>query len=217
SKLMAEIVALREAALGLPVVIVHPTTVLGPGDRRPTPTGSMIVHFLNGRMKVFVDLVHDVVDVRDVALGHALALERGRPGERFLLGGERMTMREIVRVLAELTGLPEPRLALPPRLLAAIGRVDEWLAARLGREPLVPVEAALHARDSRPLASERAQRLLGLAPRPGREVLADAARWFAEHGYCPRGRAQAVLARLAETAAPAEEVGPIALPLRRTA
>src|SRR5690606_824199 len=82
SKLMAEIVALREAALGLPVVIVHPTTVLGPGDRRPTPTGSMIVHFLNGRMKVFVDLVHDVVDVRDVALGHALALERGRPGER---------------------------------------------------------------------------------------------------------------------------------------
>ena len=96
SKAMAEVVALREAARGLPVVIVHPTTVLGPGDRRPTPTGTIVVHFLNGRMKAYTNLMQNLVDVRDVAAGHALALEKGRPGERYVLGGENLPMSEIV-------------------------------------------------------------------------------------------------------------------------
>ena len=116
SKAMAEVVALREAARGLPVVIVHPTSVLGPGDRRPTPTGSMLVHFLNGRMKAYTNLVQNLVDVRDVAAGHALALEKARPGERYVLGGENIAMSEIVRLLAEITGLPKPWFAIPHRL-----------------------------------------------------------------------------------------------------
>jgi dihydroflavonol-4-reductase len=140
SKAMAEVVALREAARGLPVVIVHPTTVLGPGDRRPTPTGTIVVHFLNGRMKAYTNLMQNLVDVRDVAAGHALALEKGRPGERYVLGGENLEMSEIVRLLAEITGLPEPWFAIPHPLLHAMGRINEWLSDHVThREPLVPL------------------------------------------------------------------------------
>ena len=162
SKAMAEVVALREAARGLPVVIVHPTTVLGPGDRRPTPTGTIVVHFLNGRMKAYTNLMQNLVDVRDVAAGHVLALEKGRPGERYVLGGENLAMSEIVRLLAEITGLPAPWFAIPHPLLHAMGRVNEWLSDHVThREPLVPFEAKLHAVDSRPFDSSKARRELG--------------------------------------------------------
>lgn len=184
SKAMAEMVALRAAARGLPLMIVHPTTVLGPGDRRPTPTGTIIVHFLERRMKIFVDMPQNLVDVDDVALGHVLVLERAEPGSRYVLGGENLTMREIVALLSELTGLAAPRLAVPSRLLRVVGRVNEWVSDHVThRPPLVPVEALLHADDSRPVSIERARRDLGFAPRPARAVLERAVRWFVSQGY----------------------------------
>lgn len=193
SKAMAEVVALREAARGLPVVIVHPTTVFGPGDRRPTPTGTLVVHFLNGRMKAYTNLMQNLVDVRDVAEGHALALEKGRPGERYVLGGENLPMSELVKILAELTGLPAPRFAIPHPLLHAIGRVNEWISDHLThREPLVPLEAKLHAVDSRAFDSSKARRELGFEARPAREVLIEAVRWFMREDFCPSATAERI-------------------------
>lgn len=184
SKAMAESLALRAAAEGLPLSIVHPTTVLGAGDRRPTPTGSIVVHFLEGRMKAYVDMAHNLVDVEDVALGHALALERGSRGRRYILGGENLSMRELVALLAELTGLPRPRLALPKPLMRVVARANEWASDHLThRPPLVPREAILHARDARPVSVARARGELGLEPRPARQVLARAIRWFVSQGY----------------------------------
>ncbi len=193
SKAMAEVVALREAARGLPLVIVHPTTVLGPGDRRPTPTGSIVVHFLNGHMKVYTNLMQNLVDVRDVAAGHVLALMQGRPGERYVLGGENLPMREIVRVLAEITGLPAPWFAIPHPLLHGMARINEWLSDHVThREPLVPFEAKLHAVDSRPFDSGKARRELGFTARPAREVLIEAVHWFVSEGFCPPATAEKI-------------------------
>lgn len=202
SKVLAEIAALREAARGLPVVIVHPTTVLGEGDRRPTPTGGMVVHFLNGRMKAYVETTLNVVDVDDVAEGHALALERGTPGHSYVLGSENLTMRELTRILAELTGLPAPRVAIPPRLLLLLGRANEWLANRVThRPPLIDVESTLHAIGNRPLSSDEARKELGYRPRPARVALARAARWFLDNGYAPAARVRRVEAHGALPAA----------------
>lgn len=193
SKAMAEVVALREAARGLPVVIVHPTTVLGPGDRRPTPTGSMIMHYVQGHMKLYVEMQHNLVDVRDVAAGVALALETGRPGERYVLGGDNLWMSEILALLAEITGIPAPRVALPPLVLRAIGFVNEWLSDHVThRAPLVAPEAAMHARDSIAVDCSKARRELGFAPRHAREVLIDAVRWFVAEGFCPAATAERI-------------------------
>lgn len=196
SKAMAEMVALRAAARGLPLVITHPTTVIGAGDCRPTPSGSMIQHYINGHMKVFVEMAQNVVDVRDVALGHVLALEKGAPGERFVLGGDNLSMRELLAILADLTGIPAPRIALPLPLLRVIGRVMEWVADTIThKEPAATLEAALHARDSRYVSIEKARRDLGYAPRPARAVLADAVRFFASEGYCKPDVAVRILRR----------------------
>ena len=196
SKAMAEIVALRAAARGLPLVITHPTTVIGAGDCRPTPSGSMIQHYINGHMKVFVEMAQNVVDVRDVALGHVLALEKGAPGERFVLGGDNLSMRALLAILAELTGIPAPRVALPLPLLSAVGRVMEWIADTIThKEPAATLEAALHARDSRYVSIDKARRELGYAPRPARAVLADAVRFFASEGYCKPAVADRILRR----------------------
>jgi len=196
SKAMAEIVALRAAARGLPLVITHPTTVIGAGDCRPTPSGSMIQHYINGHMKVFVEMAQNVVDVRDVALGHVLALEKGAPGERFVLGGDNLSMRDLLAILAELTGIPAPRVALPLPLLSVVGRVMEWIADTIThKEPAATLEAALHARDSRYVSIDKARRELGYAPRPARAVLADAVRFFASEGYCKPAVAERILHR----------------------
>ena len=196
SKAMAETVALRAAARGLPLVITHPTTVIGAGDCRPTPRGSMIQHYINGHMKVFVEMAQNVVDVRDVATGHVLALEKGAAGERFVLGGDNLSMRELLAILAELTGIPAPRVALPLPLLHVVGHVMEWIADTIThREPAATREAALHARDSRYVSIEKACRELGYAPRPARAVLADAVRFFTSEGYCKPVAAERILQR----------------------
>jgi dihydroflavonol-4-reductase len=184
SKVLSEQLVWRALAQGQQGVIVHPTTVLGPGDQRPTPTGGILVHFLNGRMKAFADTVLNLVDVDDVAEGHVLALEHGRQGGHYILGGENLTLREVTRILSELTGIPAPRVAIPPRLLLAAGRANEWIADHLThRTPLVDVESTLHAIGNRPASSQLAQKELGYRPRSARVALTRAAAWFLENGY----------------------------------
>jgi len=184
SKAMAEMLVWRAMARGLPAVIVHPTTVLGPGDQRPTPTGGMIVHFLNGRMKAYAETVLNLVDVDDVAEGHALALERGARGGSYILGGENVTLSELARILSELTGIPEPRVALPTRLLLGLGRINEWWADHVShRTPLIDVESTLHAIGNRRASSARAEKELGYRPSDARTALVRAAGWFVANGY----------------------------------
>jgi len=185
SKVIAEMAVMREIASGLPVTIVHPTTVVGRGDRRPTPTGTLIVHFLNGIMLAYADTLLNVVDVDDVAEGHILALERGEPGRQYILGSENLSMSDITVLLSELTGIPAPRVRIPPRLLLFAGRTAEWIANHVThRPPIVDVEAALHALSNRASDSGRAQKELGYAPAPARVALAKAAQWFLEAGMC---------------------------------
>ena len=189
SKVIAEMAVMRLAARGLPVVVVHPTTVLGHGDRRPTPTGGMIVHFVNGRMKAYAETVMNIVDVEDVADGHVLALERGRSGHQYILGGENLTLRAMCGVLSELTGIPAPRVRVPRRLLLAAGRVNEWLSDHVThRTPLVDVESTLHAIANRPSDSAHAEKDLGYLPSRARVALAKATLWFVRNGYCSERR-----------------------------
>ena len=197
SKAQGEALVLRAAAEGFPAVVVHPTTVLGPGDRRPTPTGTLIVHFLNGHMKAYLEMAQNVVHVADVGLGHALALERGQTGAHYVLGGDNLSMRALLDLLAELTGLRAPRLALPNRLVHALGAANEWLSDHVThRPPLVAREAALHARDGRPFDVTKTREELGFSPRGAREVLADAVRWFAAPPFCAPELAARLRARL---------------------
>jgi len=180
SKAAGERLVLDAAAAGFPAVVVHPTTVLGPGDRRPTPTGSLIVHYLARRMRAFIEMRQNVVHVADVAAGHVLALERGAPAEHYVLGGDDLTMRELLALLADITGIPAPRIEIPNSLVYAAGAANEWLADHVTHSPpLVAREAALHARDSGPFDVSKSRRELGYSPRGAREVLEDAVRWFA--------------------------------------
>ena len=179
SKAEGERLVDRAAAEGFPAVVVHPTTVLGPGDRRPTPTGSLIVHYLAGRMRMFLEMQQNVVHVDDVALGHVLALERGAPGAHYVLGGDNLSMRALLGLLEELTGIRAPNRAIPNSLVLWLGAVNEWLSDHLiRRPPVVTREAALHARDARPFDVSKTRSELGWDPRPAREVLTDAVKWF---------------------------------------
>jgi dihydroflavonol-4-reductase len=193
SKLIAEIAVLREIARGLPGLIVQPTAVFGARDRRPTPTGSMVLHFINGIMKAYARTVVNVVDVNDVAAGHVLALERGQIGHQYVLGSENLSMREVAGILSELTGLPTPKVELPPRLLLVLGRINEFIADRITHKPpLIDVEATLHAADAMPVSSDKAIKELGYAPTSARLALARAASWFIENGYCNERNARRI-------------------------
>jgi dihydroflavonol-4-reductase len=179
SKARGERLVEAAAAGGFPAIVVHPTTVLGPGDRRPTPTGSLIVHYLARRMRMFLEMQQNVVHVDDVALGHVLALERGMRGAHYVLGGENVSMRALLGLLEEITGIPAPRRAIPNSVVLRLGALNEWLSDHVThRPPLVAREAALHARDARYFDLAKTRNELGYAPRPAREVLADAVKWF---------------------------------------
>ncbi|HET7036471.1 MAG TPA: NAD-dependent epimerase/dehydratase family protein [Thermomicrobiaceae bacterium] len=163
----------------LPVVLLLPTTPVGPGDRRPTPTGKLIVDFMHGRMFGYVPGGMNLVPVEDVARAHVLALSRGRPGERYLLGGDNRRFTEIWATLAELCGRPAPRLRVPYGLALALGWADE-LRCRLqhGQEPLVPLEGVAMSRHYMFATSDKARAELGFAPGPSRAALARAVEWF---------------------------------------
>jgi dihydroflavonol-4-reductase len=189
SKFLAEEEARRAAERGVPVVIVNPSTPVGPGDIRPTDTGRMITRFLSGRMPAYVDTGLNLVDVDDVAEGHILAAERGRVGERYILGHRNMTLREILETLAGLTGLPAPRVRIPNGLALVVAWIDQVVNGALRRrEPGIPVEGVLMARKRMYFDAGKAVRELGLPQTPVEEALERAVRWFREHGYVRRER-----------------------------
>jgi len=169
---------------GLPAVIVNPSTPVGPGDTKPTPTGRMLVDAARGRVPAFVDTGLNVVHVDDVAEGHRLALERGRAGARYILGGENLTLQEILTQIATITGRAPPRLRLPRLALYPLAYAAQaW--ARLSRRgtPLVTVDELRMARKRMFFSSARAERELGYRARPAAQALEDAVQWYREHGY----------------------------------
>ena len=184
SKYQAEHEVLRAGAAGLPVVLVHPTFPVGERDNAPTPTGRTIVEFLNGRIPAYVDTALNVVHVDDVARGHLLAARRGRVGRSYILGGENMALREMLATLAELCGLPAPRVRISPRLVLPIVRTSEWFqSAVLHREPTLPSEPVRMATTRMEYDTSRARAELGYTSMPARAALARAARWYVDNGY----------------------------------
>jgi dihydroflavonol-4-reductase len=188
SKFLAEREAVKAAASGVPVVIVNPTAPVGPGDWKPTPTGRIIVDFLNGKMPAYVDTGLNVVAVEDVAAGHLLTAEKGRIGERYILGARNMTLKEILDALAKIAGRPAPRLKMPHAVALAAGYADELFSRLVGREPQIPVEGVKMSRHRMFVASDKAERELGYKPASVEAALERAVRWYEEHGYV-RGRA----------------------------
>jgi len=178
SKFLAEQRAMQFAAQGLPVVIVNPTAPVGEADVKPTPTGKIILDFLLGRMPAYIDTGVNVVDVRAVAEGHLLAAERGRVGERYILGDRNMTLREILETLARLTGRPAPRFRIPYAVAYGFAVFDTFLARRTGRPPRAPLDAVKMARYKMFVSSAKAERELGYRPGSAEEALERAVRWF---------------------------------------
>jgi dihydroflavonol-4-reductase len=183
SKHRAEAVALEWAGKGLPVVIVNPSTPVGEMDIKPTPTGQMIVDFVNRRMPAYVDTGLNVVDVRDVAEGHVLAAEKGRVGEKYILGNRDMTLKEIFDALSRLTGIPSPRVRLPHWVPLLAAAVDTLASRLLGRQPRVPIEGVRMSRHRMFFDSGKAVRALGLPQSPVEGALARAVAWFRANGY----------------------------------
>jgi dihydroflavonol-4-reductase len=190
SKFLAEQEALRAAAEGLPVVIVNPTTPVGPGDWKPTPTGRIILDFLNGRMPAYVDTGLNLVPVEDAAAGHLLAAERGRVGERYILGGRNLTLKEILSMLAAITGHAAPRLRLPHAVALAAAYGDQVVSRVLGREPQIPLEGVRMARHKMFVDCSKAVRELGFVAGSVEEALERAVRWYEENGYVVARRPQ---------------------------
>jgi len=171
------------------VVIVNPTAPVGPGDWKPTPTGRIIVDFLNGKMPAYVDTGLNLVAVEDVAAGHLLAAEKGRIGERYILGCRNMTLKQILEALAPIAGRRAPRVRLPHAFALAAGYADEWFSWLAGREPHIPVEGVRMSRHRMFVASDKAERELGYKPGSVEAALERAVRWYEGNGYV-RGRLQ---------------------------
>jgi dihydroflavonol-4-reductase len=189
SKFLAERVAVAWARNGLPVVIVNPSAPVGERDIKPTATGRMIVDFLHGRIRAFVDTGLNLVDVRDVALGHLLAEHRGRIGERYILGHTNLTLDEILARLARIVGVPRPRIRLPHWVPLAAATVETRWAEWRGLKPRLEVDAVLLARHRMFFDASKAVRELGLPQTPVDEALARAVAWFRDAGYVPRAAA----------------------------
>jgi dihydroflavonol-4-reductase len=185
SKWRAEVVARELAAKGSPVVIVNPSAPIGPRDVKPTPTGRVIVDFLNREMPAYLDTGLNWVHVRDVALGHILAAEKGRIGERYILGNARgnWTMHEAFKILAELTGIPAPKFRVPHTVALIAAHFDETKSKLTGKPPKAPLAGVRMAAYKMFFNPAKAIRELGLPQTPAREALADAVQWFRDHGH----------------------------------
>jgi len=168
---------------GLPAVIVNPSTPVGPRDIKPTPTGRMIADAAAGRMPAYVDTGLNIVHVDDVATGHLLAFDRGAVGERYILGGENLSLKDILGEIARITGRKPPTVSLPHDLILPIAHVVEFFARLTGaRDPMITVDAIRMARKKMFFSSAKAERLLGYRHRPAGAALADAVNWFAGRG-----------------------------------
>jgi dihydroflavonol-4-reductase len=183
SKFLAEKEALKAAREGMPVVVVNPTTPVGPGDWKPTPTGRIIVDFLNGRMPAYVEAGLNWVPVEDVALGHWIAAERGRVGERYILGGRNMLLKEVLDILAKISGRPSPRVRLPHAFAMAAGYADHVFSRMLNRQPRIPLEGVRMARHKMFVDCSKAADELGFKASPVEAALERAVTWYEQNGY----------------------------------
>lgn len=190
TKYVAEHEVLRLAAQGAPVVLVLPTMPHGPYDHRPTPSGKVVLDYLNGRMPGYVDTAMNVAHVDDLAAGHLLALERGRQGRSYICGGENITMAQLLRTLSDVTGLPPSDRRFPSILPKIVGYVSSFVEGDvLGREPRVSLEAAQMASTTMTFDDARVRSEIGYTSRPAAHALFDSAQWFVAHGYVSAARA----------------------------
>ena len=182
SKFLAEQLVRQAAQAGAPVVIVNPSTPIGPGDVKPTPTGQIVLDAAAGRTPAYVDTGLNIVHVDDVAAGHLLAYHHGRPGERYILGGEDMTLREILSEIAKIVGRNPPRVRLPTAVVMPIAYIAEGIARITRRPGRVTVEAVRMSRKRMFFSSEKARRELGYQWRPPGQALREAIDWFRQQG-----------------------------------
>ena len=183
SKFLAEEAVRELAAQGAPVVIVNPSTPIGPRDVKPTPTGRVVRDAAAGRMPAFVDTGLNVAHVDDVAEGHLLAYRRGKLGERYVLGGDDMSLREILATIADITGRRAPKIQLPHAAVMPVAYFAEALSRFTGRAPVATVEEIRMSKKRMYFSCAKAKRELGYAPRPARAALEDAVSWFRDNGY----------------------------------
>lgn len=183
SKYLAEQEVHKLAKEGLPVVIVNPSAPVGERDVKPTPTGQIIVDFMKGRMPAYIETGMNIIDVDDVATGHLLAMEKGRQGERYILGGTNLLLREVFEILSKLTGIKAPVLKLPRSAVLPLAYLNHWLANLTGLPPRIPLEGVKMAKYKMHYDCSKAVRELGLPQSPPELALEKAVRWFRDHGY----------------------------------
>ncbi|HYW66389.1 MAG TPA: hopanoid-associated sugar epimerase [Candidatus Dormibacteraeota bacterium] len=188
SKWMAEQEVLSAAKEGLPVIVAMPTTPVGPWDWKPTPTGKIILDFLNGKMPGYVETGLNFVGVEECAAGHLLVSEKGKVGERYLLGAENLTLKEVLDTLAKITGLPAPGIKIPHGVALGVAYVGSAISRLVGKEPGIPVEGVKIARHKMFVDASRARRELGFQPGPVAAALERAVRWYQANGYVRAGR-----------------------------
>ena len=187
SKYLAEQEAIGAARAGQRVLILNPTTPIGSGDVKPTPTGQIVVDFLHRRFPAYVETGLNLVDVEEVARMHVVGLERGRSGERYILGGENLSLKQILDRMSAITGLPSPTLKVPHAAAMVFAFWEEWFTGRLrGKEPRATVEAVRMGRKMMFANSGRAQEELGFRVLPVYGAMRAAIDWFVENGYAPR-------------------------------
>lgn len=186
SKFLAEREAESFIKRGLPLVIVNPSTPVGPHDIKPTPTGKIIVDLLNRKMPAYLDTGLNLIDVVDCAKGHILAALHGRIGEKYILGNENLTLRDIFTLLEDISGLPAPRVKLPYAPILVAAYINEGISRLTGREPLIPLAGVQMARKHMFFDSAKAVRELGLPRRPVKKALEKAVEWFRAEGYVRR-------------------------------
>jgi dihydroflavonol-4-reductase len=186
SKFLGEQEAIKAAAAGQHVMILNPTTPIGPGDAKPTPTGRIIVDFLNRKFPAYVDTGLNLVDVKEVARMHFVALDTGIPGERYILGGENLTLKQILDRMSAITGLPSPTVKVPHGVAMAFAFFDETFTGKLlKKEPRATVEAVRMGKKMMFASSAKAERELGFKHVPIYHALRSAIHWFVTHGYAP--------------------------------
>jgi dihydroflavonol-4-reductase len=186
SKFLAEQQAIKAAQAGQQVVILNPTTPIGPNDSKPTPTGRIFVDFLNGKFPAYMDTGLNLVDVTEVARAHAAALTRGQFGRRYILGGENLTLKQILDKMSAITGIPSPTVRIPFAVAATYAFFEEWITGRIrGREPRATLEEVRMGRKKMFASSAHAQQELGFRIMPVYPAMRAAIEWFRAHGYAP--------------------------------
>ncbi|MBD2136292.1 NAD-dependent epimerase/dehydratase family protein [Anabaena sp. FACHB-1237] len=186
SKFLAEKIALEKAQQGQNIVIVNPTSPIGALDIKPTPTGDIILRFLRRQMPGYVDTGLNFIDVEDVAWGHLLALEKGKVGDRYILGNQNLTLKQLLEKLSEITNIPAPKTVIPPWIPLTVAWIDETILAPLGKIPTVPLDGVRMAQQKMYYDSSKAIRELGIPQSSLDIALKNAVNWFIANGYVNR-------------------------------